>query len=191
MPTPKKVQQVVRIKDNVEKSGAVYFADISTLTAQALSDLRRKWKKDGIRLRVIKNRLAKRALVEAGIPAEVAAILRGPTSLVLGTQAEPYAAARMLKDAAQKHKGLQFKGAFVEQALFTAAQFDVLANMPTRPELQGQLVGVLQYPLYQLAAVLGGMISSLVLVLGELKDTRAQIPAAETVVSVEATGPEA
>jgi large subunit ribosomal protein L10 len=172
MPTQRKVEQVEKIKQLVEASGAVYFADLSRLTAKDMSDVRRKFRKDSIRLVVAKNRLAQRALTEAGVSADLAAIMRGPTSLVIGTAQEPYAAARLLRDLGLRFKEWKFKGAYVEKALFTAEQFDAVASMPTRPELHGQLVGVLLSPLTQLAMVLEGLLSGLVMTLDEVKKQR-------------------
>jgi ribosomal protein L10 len=128
MPTPRKSEQIDKIKAAFEKSGAVYFADLSKLTAVEMTDLRRKLRK--------------------------------------GT-------ARVLKDASQSYKEWKFKGAFIEQALYTAEQFDLLAAMPTKPELHGQLVGVLMGPLYQLAMVLEDIMGSFVRVLDEVKEQRA------------------
>ena len=45
--------------------------------------------------------------------------------------------------------------------------------MPTKPELHGQLVGVLMGPLYQLTMVLEDIIGSFVRVLDEVKEQRA------------------
>lgn len=179
MPTQKKIDQVARIRQMVEQAGAVYFADFSRLSASDLSGLRRRLKKENVRLVVGKNRLARRAFSEAGIPADLTAIMRGPTSLVFGTREEPYVPGRRLKELLGRYKDCRFKGAYVEQTLFSAEQFALLANMPTRPELHGQLVGVLMSPLYQLAAILEGVTSGLVFTLDELKQKReAGAPAA-------------
>jgi large subunit ribosomal protein L10 len=172
MPTPKKIEQVAKIKQLVEKSGGVYFADFSKLGASEVSGLRRKLKKENIRLVVAKNRLTKRALTEAGVSEDLAAIMRGPTSMILGPIEEPYGPGRRLKELLDRYKECQFKGAYVEKTLYTSAQFAVLAAMPTRPELHGQLVGVLQSPIYQLVATLDGIISGLVFTLDELKGQR-------------------
>jgi large subunit ribosomal protein L10 len=179
MPTPKKIDQAAKIEKVVAASGAVYFADLSRLTAQRLSELRRKLRKDKIRLLGVKNRLALRALAAGGVPGELRPILRGPTTLVLGDAAEPYAPARMLRDLSGRTKEWTFKGAFVEQTLFTAEQFDTLSAMPTRTELYGQLVGVLSGPTYGLVATLENLIAGLVFTLDELKTRREQEPATE------------
>jgi ribosomal protein L10 len=172
MPTPKKSEQIVKIKAAFDKSGAVYFADLSSLKAVEMTDLRRKLRREKVRLMVVKNRLAKKALLDAGIPADLAAVMRGPTSIVLANPEEPYSAARVLRDASQRHKAWKFKGAYIEQALYTAAQFDLLAGMPTRTELHGQLVGVLMGPLYQLTMVLEDIMGSFVRVLDEVREKR-------------------
>jgi len=178
MPTQKKVEQVTKIQKLVAASGSVYFADLSRLTAQDVSGLRRRLRKDNVRLLVVKNRLAQRALAAGGIAGDLGLIMRGPTSLLLSAPAEPYAPARLLKDLGARFKEWKFKGAYVEQTLFGAEQFAALAAMPTRPELYGQLVGVLAGPAYSLVAVLENLISGLVRTLDELKTLREKAPAA-------------
>jgi len=173
MPTPKKSEQIDKIKAAFEKSGAVYFADLSSLKAVEMTDLRRKLRREKVRLMVVKNRLARKALTDAGIPADLAAIMRGPTSIVLANRDEPYSAARVLRDASQRYKEWKFKGAFIEQATYSAEQFEMLAGMPTKPELHGQLVGLLMSPLYQLTMVLEDILGSFVRVLDEVKGKRA------------------
>jgi large subunit ribosomal protein L10 len=173
MPTAKKVEQIAKIRDLVAASGAIYFADLSRLKAVDMAGVRRRFRKQNVRLLVAKNRLTRRALSEAGIASDLAQALRGPTSLVIGPVDEPYAAARLLRELGQQYREWKFKGAFVEQALFAPEQFEALASMPTRPELHAQLVGVLQSPFSQLAMVLEGLIRSLIGGLEELQSKRA------------------
>lgn len=179
MPTQKKVDQVANIRQTFERSGGVYFADLARLSAVEVTALRRKLRKENIRLLVAKNRLTRRALVESGVTADLKPVLRGPTSMMLGAAEEPYIPGRRLKELLDKNKECRFKGAFVESAFYAAADFDRLATMPTRPELQSMLVGVLMSPITQLVGCLDGIINGLVACLEEIKDQRAAAPAVE------------
>ena len=168
MPTQKKIEQVAKIRKLIEGTGAVYFTDLSKIDARAITELRRALRKEGIKLAVAKNRLARRALVEAGISDDLAKIIRGPTSLVLSPSEEPYAAARALKALGQRTKDWAFKGAYVEHRLFAAENFDALAAMPSRQEARQQLVSALLSPIHQLVTALDGTLTGLVLTLDEL-----------------------
>jgi large subunit ribosomal protein L10 len=172
MPTPEKQQQLTKIRQLLDQSGGVYFADFSRLPATEMSALRRKLRKESIRLFVAKNRLTRRALIETGLTVELATIMRGPTALVLAPSGEPYAPARRLKELTEQYKDCQIKGAYVEQTLYAAGQFATLANMPTRSESQSQLVGVLMSPVQQLVMVLDGVIRGLLASLEELKSKK-------------------
>jgi large subunit ribosomal protein L10 len=180
MPTPRKVEQVAKIKELVEGSRAVYFVDFSKIDARTITELRRDLKQEGIRLKTAKNRMARRGLTAAGVSADLAEIIRGPTSLVLSPTEEPYLAARTLKDFGVKNKEWKFKGAYVEQTLFKGEQFDLLAGMPTRSEVRQQLAGVLLSPLHQLVTTLEGTYAGLIFGLDELAARRKETAPAET-----------
>jgi len=169
MPKQVKVDAVAGLKDGIEKASALYFIDFTRLAANDFNALRRKLGESKVAVRVVKNRLALRALTESGVPAEIEKLLTGPTSLVFAGD-DPVAPARTIREQMRKMVALKVKGAYLDHVLYAADRFDFIAALPTKTELRGQVVGVLDGPISGLVMSLDGLLSELVWVLDQVKD---------------------
>lgn len=181
MPKQVKVDAVAGLKDKIGKASALYFIDFTKLAANDFNVLRRKLGESKVTVRVVKNRLALRALIESGVPADIEKLLTGPTSLVFAGD-DPVAPARTIREQMRKMVALKVKGAYLDQVLYPADRFDFIAALPTKNELHGQVVGVLEGPIWGLVMSLDGLLSELVWVLDQIKDRppdAAPVPAPE------------
>lgn len=169
MPKQEKIDCVADLKDRIAGASALYFVDFTKVTANDFNALRRKLGELNVRVRVVKNRLALRALTESGTPAEVEALLKGPTSIVFAAE-DPIAPARTIRDVAKKNTALKVKGAYLDSVLYRADRFDFIAGLPTKHELRGQLVGVLEGPIWEFVLGLESLLNDLVYVLDQIKD---------------------
>ena len=179
MPKQVKIDAVTSLKDKIGKASALYFIDFTKLAANDFNTLRRKLGESKVTVRVVKNRLALRALTESGVPADIEKLLTGPTSLVFAVD-DPVAPARTIREQMKKMAALKVKGAYLDRVLYPANRFDFIAGLPTKNELRGEVVGVLQGPIYGLVMTLDGLLSEFVWVLDQAKDRpRATAPVAE------------
>jgi len=169
MPKQEKIDSVGKLKEKVSRASALYFVDFTRVTANDFNAVRRRLRETGASVRVVKNRLAKRAASDAGVGADLSAYLRGPTSLVLAGE-DPAAPARALKELAKKFEALRVKGAYLDSVVYPAERFEFLASLPTKDELRGQLVGALAAPMWDLGLSLERLLGDLVYVLDQLKD---------------------
>lgn len=120
--------------------GAV-FVNVAPMTVELSSRFRvfLAQRAGGARLRVLQNRTAKRALVDAGWPAKVADVLRGPTAVIYAPEGAA-AVARSLLDWVRQDRTLVVKGAVAEGEFFDArAVTATLARMPDKHTLRGML----------------------------------------------------
>ncbi len=180
MPKQVKVDEVAGLKDKIGRASALYFIDFTKVAANDFNALRRKLGESKITVRVVKNRLALRALTESGVPADIEKLLTGPTSLVFAVD-DPVAPARTIREQMKKIAALKVKGAYLDRVLYPANRFDFIAGLPTKGELRGEVVGVLQGPISGLVFSLDGLLSDLVWVLDQIKDRpQAAAPASET-----------
>jgi ribosomal protein L10 len=135
--------------------GAV-FVNVAPMTVELSSRFRvfLAQKAGGARLRVLQNRTAKKAFADAGWPAKVADVLRGPTAVVFGPEGTA-AVARSLLDWVRQDKTLVVKGAVAEGEFYDAkAVTATLARMPDKHTLRGMLVGGILGPARGLAVAL-------------------------------------
>lgn len=179
MPKQEKIDSVAELKDRIAGSSALYFVDFTKVTANDFNALRRKLGELNVRVRVVKNRLALRALTESGSPAGIESLLKGPTSIVFAAE-DPIAPARTIRDAAKKNADLKVKGAYLDKALYAAERFDFIAGLPTKHELRGQLVGVLEGPIWEFVLGLESLLNDLVYVLDQIKDRPQPVIVEET-----------
>lgn len=177
MPSQDKVDKVKDLSRDIGQASALYFLDFTRVGVNDFNGLRRQLDEVGARVRIVKNRLALRALSESGVEADLGAIMRGPTSMVLAGE-DPVAPARVIKDVSKKLENLQFKGAYLDSQVYPATQFAFLAGLPTGGELRAELVGVLQAPITEFTLGLEGLLSELAFVLEQLPGRAEEAPAA-------------
>ena len=111
-------------------------------------ELRSQLRENDCSLKVIKNRLALRALMDE-LPIELKQYFRGPTAIAF-TDKNPIILARLLKDFIVQNKILKVKAGLVEGEFLSEEQFPEIANLTSRDDLLAKLAYMIVYPLTQL-----------------------------------------
>ena len=154
MPNQEKVKLVEQIKQDLSSSTAVWVVDYRGLTVKQAEDLRRKISAEGAQYKIYKNTFAVRALQDLEMPS-MGSILEGPSAFVF-TSSDPVAAAKVLKQFAKDNKQLSVKGGLFEGQVLDDKQVIAVADMPSREELIGQVIGMLSNPLHEVIAAVDG-----------------------------------
>lgn len=163
MPTQAKVQEVESLKARLTGVKTAVLTEYRGLTVQQLSDLRKQLRTVAAEYKVLKNRLARRAL--QGSPLDgLGPHLKGPTGLVISKQ-DPVALAKTLQAFVKTNVLLQIKLGYVEGQLLAPAEMKALADLPSREALRAKLVGAIEGPLAQLVSLLTAPHRELVYVL--------------------------
>lgn len=160
VPTQAKVAAVEALTARFGQARTVVLTEYRGLTVQQLGELRRQLRAVSARYQVVKNRLARRAAVAAGLEA-LSPFLRGPTGVVLGAN-DPVAVARTLATFSRSYPALTMKAGVVEGQPLDGAGLRALAELPPRDQLRAQLIGALQGPLTLLVQVLQAPLRELV-----------------------------
>ena len=145
---------VADVAAQVARSQTLALAEYRGLTVAHLDVLRKQAREKGVYLHVLKNTLARRAVV--GTPFEVASeSMVGP--LIYGFSEDAVAAAKVISDFAKGNDKLVIKaGAYAGKAL-TADGVKALASIPTKEVLLAQLLGLMQSPVSRMARVLAAI----------------------------------
>jgi len=124
--------------------------------------VRAKARQEGVYLRVVKNTLAKRALIGTDFECMNDSLV-GPLVLAF-SQEEPGAAARLLKEFAKDraNAALQVKALSLGGQLLPADDLERLASMPTREQALSILMAVMKAPLDKFARTLNEVPGKLV-----------------------------
>jgi large subunit ribosomal protein L10 len=176
-----KVVKQMMIADLHAKLGdcrEVLVVDVSKLNAVATNRWRNGLRKKQIRVLGVKNAVAKRALVDAGLGG-IADVLQGPSAIVWGGE-DIVALAKEIVDSAKQLKDLQVKGGAIGASSLNAEEVDQLSKSPGRPELLSQVAGLIRSPGGRVAAAVlgaGGRLAGCVQAVAE-KAEKAGEPAA-------------
>jgi large subunit ribosomal protein L10 len=136
------------------KSQTLAMAEYRGLTVENLNKLRVDARSKGVYLHVLKNTLARRAVV--GTPFEVASEgMVGP--LIYGFSEDAVAAAKVIADFAKGNDKLVIKGGAYAGKSLNADGVKALAAIPTKEVLLSQIAGLLMAPVQRTAAVLAAL----------------------------------
>jgi large subunit ribosomal protein L10 len=143
------VSEVNEIAVNAQTAIA---AEYNGLTVQQMTELRSKARNDGVTVRVVKNTLAKRALVGTNFECLNDSLI-GPLLLVFSGE-DPGAGARLVKAFTKENDKLVTRVLVVSGVLRPAEDLDLLAKMPTLDGARSMFLSVLQSPQTNLVRVL-------------------------------------
>ena len=156
-----------------------YLADISGLSAEESSDLRRLCFKREVSLKVVKNTLLKKAMERNDSNfEEFYQTLSGSTSIMLTEVGN--SPAKIIKEFRKKHNKPILKAAVIEDCFYLGDEnLDSLVELKSKEELIGEIISLLQSPINNVISSLqsgGKKLSGIVTALKEKAD---QEPVAE------------
>lgn len=152
MPTQAKAETVEDLKARLSGVKTVMLAEYRGLTVQQLSDFRKQLRAVSAEYKIVKNRLAKRAIGASELEA-LGGELKGPTGLILG-KGDPVSVAKAVHTFARTNQALVIKVGLVDGQKLEPNGLKALADLPSRETLRAQIVGALTGPLAQLVGLL-------------------------------------
>jgi large subunit ribosomal protein L10 len=173
MPQPEKIKKVDAITESLKQAKGVFLTDFSGLTVHQITQLRREFRKADVGYLVVKNTLAERSCREVGMDAMIP-FLNGPTGMAFAYK-DPVAPVRIIIDFLKlnKEKGKpEIKGAIVEGQMLNAKEAEAIKDLPSRAQLNAQIVSGISGPLYALVGGLNSLVSKLVYALDAIKEQK-------------------
>jgi large subunit ribosomal protein L10 len=140
-----KEKHVESLRRELQGVQSVFLFGYRGLTVNQVTDLRARIRKTSSTYRVLKNRLAGRALEETPL-APLRAHLRGPLAITYHPE-EPIALVKVLTEFAKENPALEFKAGLLEGRPLSAADLGNLASLPSRETLVARFAGLLTAPL--------------------------------------------
>ena len=160
----RKVQVIDDLQQLFARFDAGILTDYRGLTTAEMTDLRRSLRNSDVRYRVVKNTLARFAAEKAG-KSELASYFEGPVAIALG-YGDIVSPAKTLADYIRAQKlELTIKGGFAGDRIFTPADIENLASLPSTEVLLGKVLAGIQSPIYRLVNSLASPMRGLVGVL--------------------------
>jgi large subunit ribosomal protein L10 len=153
------------LRSELEKAKHVFLNGYEKLTVQQDFELRKAIRGAGGNYKVIKNNIAAKAA--EGTPArDLMKDLAGMTSMAY-TSGDPVALAKALTTYAKANPTFTFKAGMVEGRVVDIKSINDLANMPSKEELIGKIMWLINAGAQRMAVALNGVSRNLAVVLSE------------------------
>jgi large subunit ribosomal protein L10 len=181
-----------RVKESITNEMAVKFKDLDGVAvinprgidAIKNNQIRRRLHEKGLKMLVVKNTLAKRAVGEKSKINGFDKLLDGPSAVVFG-KVSISTVARALLDEKKTLETLELRGIFFDGEIYTGDKgVEQVSKLPTREEAIGSLVALILSPGKRLGGIFksqAGRVASLIKAVEEkakTKEAEAPAPAA-------------
>ena len=169
--TKEEKNQFIDVLDkSIQENSNFYLADISGLSAEESSNLRRLCFKREVSLQVVKNTLLKKALEKNDSNyEELYDVLKGNTSIMFTDAAN--APAKVIKEFRKKHDKPVFKAAHLDASFYIGEEYlDTLSELKSKNEIIAEIIALLQSPAKNVISSLqssGSKLSGIVKTLAE------------------------
>lgn len=147
-----KEQLVSEIAEKIAKAKSIVLVNHCGLTVEQDTALRVDMRKADVEYKVIKNTVLVRAFEKAGYTG-FEKVFEGPTAVAFSYE-DTVAGAKILVENGTKTKMLEIKGGVIEGKSASVDEIKVLASIPSKSVLIGQLLGLLTSPMRSLAVAI-------------------------------------
>jgi large subunit ribosomal protein L10 len=153
-----------QLKSDLDGNRSLLIVDLKDLDAIAEHGFRRDLRKKSIRLRVLKNSLARRVFSDMGMDG-LSKYLEGPSAVVWGGEG-PSELAKEITTQFKALKKPQIKGGAVDGLIVGPEQVEDITKLPSREVLIGQVLSLVLGPAQQVLSLLSSSAST---VIGQLE----------------------
>jgi large subunit ribosomal protein L10 len=149
-----KTAAIAELQEELGNSPFFYLADSSTLTVAKINQFRRMCYEKGVKVKVAKNTLIRKAL-EAISDSKgyepLFEVLHGPTTILISDN--PKAPAKLIEEFRKTSERPILKAAYIDSSVFIGdEQLKALVSLKSKDELVGEIIGLLQSPARTLAS---------------------------------------
>lgn len=153
-----------------DTNSTYYLVDFKKMNVSQAVELRKTLRKSAFTYKVIKNRLALRALGDK-CPEPLRPFFQKPTAIAFAAK-EPIQLAKILRDFSNQGKVLAVKCGQVEGQFLAPGRFEEICRLSSRDDLIGKIAFMMADPLHRLMRTLQAPLSNVGILLGELRKTK-------------------
>lgn len=152
-----------QLEEDFKSMGSCVVVNFDQLTVELTNEIRNELRQAGVQYRVVKNRLAVKALGKMGLDMEPA--FKGKCGVILAEEEGAISAAKLVEEFAKKaKKELQTKdtpllvtGGVIEGEAITGDAAKNISGMPDKNTVRAMLLSAMNGPARGLAACLNGL----------------------------------
>jgi large subunit ribosomal protein L10 len=149
------------LQNEFKSMGSCVVVEFGKLLPKQDIEIRGQLRAAGVRYRVVRGRLAKKAF--AGLKLDLGGALTGRCGVAIAQKEGAIQAAKILRDWIKKTKNapLAIKGGVVEGAAYSGAAAEMIAELPDRNTVNTMIVTAISAPARSLATVVNAVAGGL------------------------------
>ena len=163
MDRAQKAESIEALEGVFAGAGAVVVTHYLGLTVAEMTELRGRLRKEGAQIKVVKNRLAQKAL-NGSVGEAGAALFKGPVAIAFGP--DPVSAAKVVTQYAKDNEKFSVVGGLMGEVVLDQAAVKSLATLPSLDQIRAKIVGLMQAPATKIAGVLQAPAGQIARVIG-------------------------
>ena len=166
----KKEELVKGINETLRSHDTWYLFDFMNMRVSQSVELRRKLREQSFLFKIVKNRLALKAL-EEDMPEDLRTHFQGPTAIAFASE-NPLQLARLIRSFSEQHKVLKFKAGLLEGHFLPEDRFAEVAGLTSRDDLVAKVGFLMAYPLIKFLRTWQAPTESIGRLLSQLKSKK-------------------
>ena len=171
-------KQVKRwVKDDLKRrlgnERSIVLLQLNKFSVERANDLRTKLRGEGARMTVVKNRVARLAFSELEMTGAGDSIA-GMSAIAYGGTDGLASVSRVVSDWTKKNKegGISVLGGFVDGRKITSAEVEILATLPSRPQLLAMIASAVSAPMQQIASQVNELLAGVARAVDAVRETK-------------------
>jgi large subunit ribosomal protein L10 len=153
-----------------KEAKSVFLTDFKGLNVELIEEFRHKCRESSVGYRVIKNTLARLAAKKAGRE-EVVAYFEGPSAIAYSYD-DPSAPARVISEFAKKAEKPTIKVSIFEGNFYGPEKVKVIASLPSKEILLGNMVRGFNGPIQSFVGNLHGILQKFILTIEAVRASK-------------------
>ena len=167
-----KAEIVDEVKEMITNSSAIYLTDFSGISVADITDIRNEFRKEGVKYKVIKNTLFKRAVSESGKYSKLNDDLVGMTGYAFAGD-NPVAPAKIIKKYFDVTQKLALKACYIEDQFYDGTKLNELASLPSKKEIIAGVLSAINSPASGIVGAINAVMRDLVSVVDQIAQKQA------------------
>jgi large subunit ribosomal protein L10 len=161
------------LTEQLKNSTSAMVLSFTKLTVDKDQEFRNELRKTGATYRVVKNTLARIAVKDTPFE-EATEHFKGVTSIAT-TDNEPMDLSKVVSKYVKESKGIfEFKTGVVDGRVVDFSEVEMIASLPSKDELIGKLLYLLNAPAQRMATVLNAVPRDLAIVVKQVGETKSE-----------------
>jgi len=158
MPNALNLKMLTEIEDFLKESEDCVVVDFTGMPVSEAEQMRNRLRDNDMKMRVLKTSLARIAARKLGLE-DADQVFSGSSAIVYGGESVA-AVAKSIKEFAKGKKAPKVRGGLLERRAIGPTDVEVLANLPPRKELLGQVLATIIAPMTGVVGAAQALLSS-------------------------------